>query len=246
MASILTIDQGNSSIKAKVFADSGELLCSETMGEPDIEVFASMVTGHDVVCGAMCSVTHADVRFVETLRMMLPGGFMWLTHESSTPLTVRYGTPRTLGADRVAAACGAAALYPGTTLLIADAGTALTLDVVKADAAFEGGNISAGVSMRLKALHAYTAVLPEVSPCGPLPEFGTDTQTALRCGAVRGVAAEIADAFARLRLADPSARLILTGGDAGLLLPLLPERTISHPDLVSVGLISILKHNEYV
>lgn len=245
MAAILTIDQGNTNAKAKVLLDSGEQLCAVSMPEPDIDMISGMVSDHRVECGAVCSVSHVDARFMETLRMMLPGGLLWLTADTPVPLEVRYATPRTLGADRLAAACGAAALYPGSSLLVADAGTALTLDVVE-DVAFVGGNISAGVTMRLKALHAYTAALPDVSPSGPLPEFGTDTDTALRCGAVRGAVAEIVAAFERVRLRTPDARLILTGGDAPLLLPLLPVETICHADLVSVGLISILKHNGYV
>lgn len=245
VAAILTIDQGNTSVKAKVLMDSGEQLCAVSMPVPDIDTLATLVSAHSVECGAVCSVSHVDARLMETLRMMLPAGLLWLTADTPVPLAVRYATPRTLGADRVAAACGAAALYPGTSLLVADAGTALTLDLVE-DAAFAGGNISAGVSMRLKALHAYTAALPEVSPSGPLPEFGTDTDTALRCGALRGAVAEIVAAFERVRRRAPHARLILTGGDAPLLLPLLPVETICHADLVSVGLISILKHNGYV
>lgn len=245
MAAILTIDQGNTSVKAKVLLDSGEQLCAESMPEPDIDMISCMVSDHRVECGAVCSVSHIDARFMETLRMMLPGGLLWLTAGTPVPLAVCYSTPRTMGADRLAAACGAAALYPGSSLLVVDAGTAITLDLVEDDA-FVGGNISAGVSMRLKALHAYTAALPEVSPSGPLPEFGADTDTALRCGAVRGSVAEIVAAFERVRLRTPDALLILTGGDAPLLLPLLPVETICHADLVSVGLISILKHNGYV
>ena len=246
MAAILTIDRGNTSIKAKVFTDSGRPLAAALMTEPDLDPLASMIADHGVRCAAICSVSHLDVRFAETLRMMLPGGLLWLTPDTDTPIRVSYATPRSLGADRVATACGAASLYPATPLLVADAGTALTLDVVEPQGVFAGGNISAGISMRLKALHSFTAALPLVEPQGDLPEFGTDTPMALRSGAVRGTAAEITGAFACLRRRYPDARLILTGGDAPLLSPLLPPETICQADLLPLGLISILKHNEYV
>lgn len=246
MAAILTIDRGNTLIKAKVFTDSGALLHELSMADPDMDRLARTVDDFGVTCGALCSVAHIDPRFAETLRMMLPDGLLWLTHETDVPLSVRYDTPRILGPDRVAAACGGAALHPGRTLLIADAGTALTLDVVEHGSVFAGGNISAGVNLRLKALHRYTSALPEVTAYGTLPPFGTDTVTALRCGAVRGAAAEVTDAYLRLKGRFPDTSLLLTGGDADLLLPLLPTETIRHADLVCEGLIYILKYNEYI
>lgn len=243
---ILTIDKGNTATKVKVFNDLGRPLHVSILPAADIDTIASVIAQYDVTCGALCSVGHLDTRLVESLRLLLPDGFMLLTCDSDVPLKVQYDTPRSLGADRVAAACGAASLLPRTPMLVADAGTALTLDYIDDNSTFLGGNISAGVSLRLRSLHHFTAALPEVSAQGPLPDFGHDTHTALRCGALRGVAAEI-DAAYRVALAKyPSAKLILTGGDAQLLLPLLPSETICHPDLVSLGLISILKHNEYI
>lgn len=246
MSAILTIDKGNTATKLKVFSDSEELLFACVCGEPDIDRIAALVAEYNVGCGAFCSVGHIDTRIVETLRRMLPGGFMLLTADTDVPVKVSYGTPRTLGADRVAAACGAVSLWPGTPLLVADAGTALTLDFIDASGRFLGGDISAGIAMRLKSLHSYTSALPEAEASGPLPPFGTDTATALRCGAVRGVVAEIEAALSMARTRMPGARLILTGGDAPLLSPLLPDETICHSELVSVGLISILKYNEYI
>lgn len=246
MSAILTIDKGNTATKVKVFSDSGRPLYAVTMAESDIDNIADIITQFSVTCGAICSVGRLDARLVESLRLLLPEGFMFFTCDSDVPIKVKYDTPRTLGADRVAAACGAVSLCPGVPLLIADAGTALTLDFTDADGSFLGGNISAGISLRLKALHQYTEALPEVSPVGSLPEFGHDTPSALRCGALRGVAAEIIAAYNVALSKNPAAKLILTGGDAPLLSQILPSDTICHPDLVSLGLISILKYNEYI
>ncbi|MCM1320003.1 MAG: type III pantothenate kinase [Muribaculaceae bacterium] len=244
--SILTIDKGNTATKIKVFTDSDKPIYVGSMPVADIDEIASVISEYDVTTGALCSVGHLDIRMVETLRRLLPGGLMLLTCDSYVPVKVKYDTPRTLGADRVAAACGAVALISDTPLLIADAGTALTLDYVDAGGTFLGGNISAGINLRLRSLHHFTAALPLVDSTGPLPDFGHDTDTALRCGAVRGVAAEIEASFRFWLRQNPDAKLVLTGGDSSLLLPLLPTETICHPDLVSLGLISILKHNEYL
>lgn len=245
MSAILLIDKGNTATKAFVCTPSGERLHDVLIREGQDDKLLSLAEIYDVSCGAVCNVARQDVRLLETLRRLLPGGLLVLTPDTPLPLTVRYASPRTLGADRMAAACGAASLFPERTLLIADAGTALTLDVVK-DGAFCGGNICAGVRLRLQALHEHTAALPLVEADGPVPEFGYDTVTALRSGAVRGVAADILSGIDVLRDADPAAMLLLTGGDMKLLAPLLPTETICRSGLVPLGLLSILKHNEYI
>ena len=56
--------------------------------------------------------------------------FIQLTPETPTPIINRYKSPETLGLDRLAAAIGGAALFPNTPLLIIDAGTAITIDVI--------------------------------------------------------------------------------------------------------------------
>lgn len=45
-------------------------------------------------------------------------------------------------------------------LLVTDAGTAITYEVIEASGTFVGGNISPGMSTRFKALHAFTKKLP--------------------------------------------------------------------------------------
>ena len=105
--------------------------------------------------------------------------------------------------------------------------------------------LSAGLKMRLRALHIFTGRLPQVEAAGRLPEIGDDTETALRCGAVRGIIAEIRDMAA---IAGPEAQILLTGGDSLLLYENLDtsmqRRTAVVPDLVARGLLSIFRYNE--
>ena len=111
--------------------------------------------------------------------------------------------------DEEAAAAGAAAMFPGRRCVIVAAGTAVPLALMSAAPEFRGGNISAGLKMRLRALHIFTGRLPQVEAAGRLPEIGDDTETALRCGAERGNIAEIRDKAA---IAGPAAQILLTGG----------------------------------
>ncbi len=83
-----------------------------------------------------------------------------LDHATPLPLVNRYRTPDTLGYDRIAAAVGAYTIFPGKTVLVIDAGTAITYDIVTAGGEYLGGNISPGLEIRFKSLNKYTNRLP--------------------------------------------------------------------------------------
>lgn len=252
MRTALLIDQGNTRTKCAVWG-----LCSgravrvapeRAVDASDFEELLSLCERHAVRAAAWCSVTHIDARVCESLRQSLGGRLLVLTGETPLPFGLNAQIRPSLGADCVASLCGARALHPSGTIMVGDAGTCLTLDVLP-DHGPVTGDISPGIKMRLTSMHERTAALPLIEKNGPLPPFGTDTDTAMRCGAVRGMAAEIAGAFARARADYDARRLLLTGGDASIIYPLLSDTAgeISHdPDLVAIGLLNILKHNEYL
>ena len=122
-------------------------------------------------------------------------------------------------------------------------GTAVTYDVVTADGHYAGGNIAPGVGMRLRALRSFTARLPEVNGYGETPDFGHDTMTAMRAGAVRGVAGEIKY---YLGLLPPATRVVLTGGWSKRVGEMLDFPFTTDPCLVTKGLLSILLYNEKI
>lgn len=267
MSNILTIDRGNTLVKLKVFKGYEQLYASVHEGV-DCDMLSGIIERYDVACAAYCSTASEDAHLVHSLENMFKKqagktdgcktGLLVLSALTPLPIDISaYKTPHTLGADRIAVMCGAAHLFPHDDMLIADAGTAITLDVLEKGTRFVGGNISAGVSLRLRALNEYTAALPHISVKGDLPEFGVDTETALRCGAIHGVADEIFAEYLRL-FADRSRkfRLLLTGGDADMLadelpsMPLFADRPSTDieiiPNLVSIGLISILEYNGYI
>lgn len=246
MTDILTIDNGNTTTKLRVYTNSGVQVYAYACAYLDIAELQRIINTHDISCCALCSVGRLAPHIHNHLSSIFKDKFLTLDYNTPIPITLDYNTPHSLGSDRIAAACGAVSLIPDTPLLVVDAGTAVTIDFVDADATFLGGNISAGVNMRLQALNAFTSALPRINAAGILPPFGQDTETALRCGAVRGIVAEIEAAFTYASTIFPSPKLILTGGDAPLLHPLLSAKSTSHPDLMSLGLISILKHNEYI
>lgn len=236
----LTVDIGNTAIKAILWQGDEAV---DTLAGPrlDGEAVARFAANRGVDRAMVCGVRPLPAGFEEALGHVAP--LVRFTALTPTPLVNCYGNPAALGSDRLAAAVGAAALAPGREILVADLGTAATLDRVSADGRFLGGNISAGLRMRLNALHHHTALLPlpEVPEAYPAatPAFATDTAAAMLNGAILGLAAEIA--AARGRLDNPAeAAVILTGGDARLIAPLLDFETTTDPHLVGRGLNRIL------
>lgn len=241
MRKILTVDQGNTAAKVSVF-EGHECLESLILDRLSVESVVPVLERHRLQGAIYCCVGHNDVRFIESLRMMLESPLLMLTHNVPLPFGVRYTTPSTLGLDRIAAAAGAVGCYP-YDLLVADAGTALTLDLI-VGGEFLGGNISPGMALRFKALHDFTNALPLVGHRGEVSEFGHDTVTAIRAGVVNGVAAEIRATFEKARDRFPGLRLLLTGGDARIFQPLLNiEDSIIDRDLVGKGLVEIFNYN---
>lgn len=246
MKRVLTIDQGNSLLKATLL-EGLNVVESIKLDHASIEDIADLASKWMPQGVVYESVGHLDARFAESLRMLFPTSLLVLTHATPLPMGVDYATPKTLGLDRAAAAVGASALYQGKSVLVADAGTALTLDVVDSSPSFRGGNISPGVSMRLRALSKFTRSLPFVEPSAEIPQFGYSTETAILAGCVRGVVAEIAEAARAAAKIYNTELLVITGGEASVISPYLNDCSIPVvmvPELVAIGLSRIYQYNE--
>lgn len=212
----------------------------ETSLTPD--AISHFLAGRDVKSAIYCSVV---TRGTEVMAMLssFASRIMRVTSDMPLPIAIDYGTPGTLGADRVAAAVGAASLYPGERLLVVDAGTAVTYDAVSEDGHFLGGNIAPGMNMRLEALHRFTARLPRVKVPRELDNdkiFGTDTASAMILGSVYGIVGAISYYESQFH---PD-RVVITGGWAGELSKLCEFPVCVEPQLVSIGLNRILIYNE--
>lgn len=177
----------------------------------------------------------------------------------ATPIPIRnsYATPHTLGPDRLAAAIGAYYVSLRQTgrhrpVLIIDAGTAITYDLVTASGEYLGGNISPGIQLRLQSLHEHTAKLPLValnseqwadSPYrGELQ--GSTTESAILHGVLDGVRHEIEGFICEFSLKYPDIFVFLTGGDQIHFSENIKNRTFADEFLVAKGLDIILQHIE--
>ncbi len=172
--------------------------------------------------------------------------FLELTHETDLPFQNSYQTPLTLGKDRLAGIAGAQKLFPKTNCLVIDCGTCIKYDLITSNAVYLGGNIAPGAAMRIKAMHHFTARLPEVAQHWPDQIIGYSTETALQNGALYGAVLEI-EGFSRLFEQKLSPlQVLLTGGDAHFFFPQLAIKSLSvSTDLTMIGLNSILNFNQH-
>ncbi len=132
------------------------------------------------------------------------------------PIETDLPHPRGVGTDRL---CAAVAAYDriGRACVVADFGTAITIDCINDEGVFLGGAILPGMAMGAAALHERTAQLPQVEPAAPTGVFGKDTNEAILHGLLavaRGALRELVEAYATELGQWPI--VILTGGDATL------------------------------
>ena len=177
---------------------------------------------------------------------------MLFDHNTPVPIVNQYGTPETLGQDRLAAAVGAKSLCPDENLLIIDAGSAITYDFVSDKGEYKGGNIAPGIKMRFTILHRMTKKLPlvEADENELIPLFGTDTRDAIAAGVIRGVAYEVKGYMRTLGEKVTHFKTFLTGGHAPYILNnVRSSRTekreiLLEKNLVLIGLNKILCANK--
>lgn len=143
---------------------------------------------------------------------------------------VAYAQPEKFGVDRFLALLGARALGH---VLVAGVGTALTIDLMDADGGHRGGRIAASPTTMREALHQRAAQLPASG--GDYAEFANDTADALASGCDGAAVALIERSLQQASLALGPVRLLLHGGGAPPLLPLLPGAE-HRPSLVLDGL----------
>jgi type III pantothenate kinase len=236
----LIIDTGNTSVKIAV-ADRNRFLTEERHKEATPEVLAPLLAQYPVTSAIYCTVRAGD----DTACMeWLDGKVGKLIHFTcKTPMPVKnlYDTPETLGCDRLAAAVGASALFPGTDCMVVDCGTAITIDFISAGGEFLGGNITPGMQARFLALHTSTGRLPLGQVADLRQETGTTTSSGIAAGVLLGIRYEI-ERYIEQR--NPST-VILTGGDAHFFAKHIKSSIFVVSNLVLIGLNKVIDYNAY-
>jgi type III pantothenate kinase len=163
------------------------------------------------------------------------------TRRTACGVTVGYVDPWRLGIDRLLAMIAAHWRFAGKPVCVVAAGTAMTLDLVGADGKHWGGAIIPGPTLMAESLLDGTSGIRRRAQGGASGKgralFGRSTRAAVEQGARYAAAAAVDRAVSEARdLLGVRPRLVLTGGGAPGLEPLIRSPSVLVPDLVLEGL----------
>lgn len=239
----LVIDAGNTLVKLAVF-EQQQLIFNQNIRLKDFisEIPKVFEKFPDIQQAMLSSVTHWEIDD----SLWLPPGceLLHLNQHTNLPFNNKYGTPHTLGKDRIALAAATFFAYPKTNALIIDAGTCITYDMLTAKGEYLGGAISPGLQMRYKALNAQTANLPLLSPKTPDNLIGDSTENSIHSGVVKGISCEIDGLIDQYKTRFQDLTVILTGGDAHFLSKQLKNTIFAHSNFLLQGLNFLLDYNK--
>ncbi|HUW18402.1 MAG TPA: type III pantothenate kinase [Sedimentisphaerales bacterium] len=192
---IIAVDIGNTNITIGLFLEGEEKFIQSVPGQdrPKLtELFRSAWTQVPVAKSSkekkrdgvivVSSVRPAWTELVEQIvdehlgeKLCIIGGNIPL------PITLWVDEPEKVGTDRAVSAAAAYAVVEDA-VVVADFGTAVTIDLVDEHGIFQGGVICPGFEISAEALHSNTAQLPKVKVARPEAPYGKNTTDAINCG----------------------------------------------------------------
>ncbi len=180
----------------EIFSLVNELVCGQDKNLP-IRISSVMAGFAAELSASICNAGFEDVMIING---MMPD------------FKTDYRTPETLGADRIADAVYAKKRFAEKSVIVIDAGTAVTVDLVWQDGIFGGGYIMPGLSLLSSALSKGTSQLPFVNNGlkEDLPPLST--KDAISAGVSAMYVGGINRAVANLRAVCPDAIVLATGG----------------------------------
>lgn len=234
----LAIDVGNTFIKAGIFEKGKLTSFHSALSEGELRTFSSEIKPEFIIVSSVGKNPDTVIALFPSVKKAF-----YLNPSTKLPLKNLYKTPQTLGMDRIAAAAGAAALFPDADKLVIDAGTCITYDFTDQFGQYHGGGISPGIDIRFKSLNTFTKKLPLVDRKGDVNLIGSDTEESILSGVQNGVIAEVSGIIAQYREKYPGLKVIICGGDASFFESKIKETIFTVPELVLVGLNRILEYN---
>ena len=226
---ILTLDIGNTNIKAGVFngpelVDYWRISTDRTKSSDEYGILLLNLFAHSkidpAVDGIIMSSVVPTIKF--TIEHMCSNYFnqtpMQVVPGIKTGINLKYENPRELGSDRIVNAVAAYELYGGPCIFI-DFGTATTFGVVSERGEFLGGAICPGIKLASEALTERTSRLPKIELVKPESVIGRNTVSNMQSGLVYGFIGQVTyliDCMKR-ELGAPDAKVIATGGMSRLI-----------------------------
>lgn len=239
----LAIDVGNTNIHVGTF-ENGVLRSTHTVKiespqplQQNLEKTVNLQIFTRAEAIVIASVNpQGEAVFIECLRRYTTKKPLCIGKDIAIPIPVLTEHPEKVGIDRLVNAIAAFERTKNWTVVV-DAGTAITIDGIDNTGAFLGGVIAPGMGIASKALHHYTALLPDVQARKPGRVLGKNTEQALHSGIYWGTVGMVSHLIDLLCNEIGNRPTILaTGGDAKTLAREIPLITTVLPDLTLEGI----------
>jgi len=192
---LIAIDIGNTNIGLGLFLKDQEQFVKSIPGEAAAELTELLKSTWEMIPVAKRSkedkrdgvivansVKPAWTELVRDIVKQTTGEKMLLIgREIPFPIELAIAESDKVGTDRIMAASAAYAVVE-QAVVVADFGTATTIDLVDDRGVFCGGVIFPGFEMSANALHTDTAQLPKITVTKPSFPFGKNTTDAINAG----------------------------------------------------------------
>ena len=231
----ITLDEGNTSVKLALF--DNDTLVSK-YNNIDLNFVIKLLPK----CDRLILSTVKNKSNFKTL--FSNKNFVLLNNSTPLPIKILYKSPTSLGNDRIALVVGAITNFPNKNVLVIDAGTCITYDLINSKKEYLGGSISPGIQMRYNALHQFTSQLPLLESVDTAMLTGANTEESIHSGIINGVFVEIDGIIQRYTNQYPDIKVIVTGGNAKFFDKGLKNTIFAKPNLLMEGLNKILDYNE--
>lgn len=255
---IIAIDIGNTNIAIGLFLDDQEQFIKSISGNSRDDLVSCLESAWQQVPIAKSSkekkregvIVISSVKPIWTklitniVRDSLDEKVYIIGQDIPLPMSLLVDEPDKVGTDRIVSAAAAYAVVEDA-VVIADFGTAVTIDLVDEQGVFQGGVICPGFEISAKALKENTAQLPQVTITKPDSPYGKNTNDAINCGlyySIIGAMEEIIRRYAEKLGKWP--RTIITGSGAEIIKDDCPFIDNYVPHLVVKGI--VLSYQKYI
>ena len=257
MASLIAVSVGNTRTRIGLFADAGIIEPAKALPNTDLAAITAAIREGAEAPVVMASVNEPVAAAIEAQYAKAglgeAGQIARFGRDIEIPIANALDDDSTVGQDRLLNALGAFS-RASQAIVVVDCGTAMTVDFVDGQGAFQGGAIGPGLNMMLRALHEQTAALPqlafEASPAVHSEAeanfaFGKDTRRAMLLGvqsAAQGMVRVLVERYATAYGGYP--QVVATGGDARALFEGPGgDEVVEHivPDLTLLGIEAAVK-----
>lgn len=256
MKHLLSVDIGNSTIGLGLFAEpfkNDSLLINKIPSHPlksvktlkkiisdfikqdaHSSIRPSPLSSFDVILSSV--VPSLEQPVIAAIKDLLGKRPLVVNHRLKTGISLDIMRPAGIGNDRIANAVAGIHYFKNPVAVI-DFGTATTITVVGPRRNLIGGAILPGLELMKKALYSETAKLPLIDLNKPLMALGKDTSSAISSGIFFGTVGAIEALIKAMeKEIGVKLKLLITGGHAELMSPLIKKEHLLVPDLTFKGL----------